>query len=62
MSPGNTTRLAARIREHGGTVETERYSLLGHITLIGAFAEPLRAITPVIDDVTRFLEAPRSGT
>jgi acetyl esterase/lipase len=57
VSPANVTRLAARIREHGGKVETERYALLGHITLIGAFAEPLRAITPVIDDVTRFLEA-----
>jgi acetyl esterase/lipase len=62
VSPGNVTRLAARIREHGGKVETVRYSLLGHITLIGAFAQPLRAITPVVGDVTRFLEAPEAGT
>jgi acetyl esterase/lipase len=62
VSPGNVTRLAARIREHGGKVETVRYSLLGHITLIGAFAQPLRAVTPVIDDVTRFLEAQAPAT
>jgi acetyl esterase/lipase len=61
VSPGNVTRLAARIREDGGKVETERYSLLGHITLIGSFAEPLRAVMPVVDDVTRFLEASGAG-
>ncbi len=61
VSPGNVTRLAARIREHGGKVETERYSLLGHITLIGSFAEPLRAVMPVVGDVTRFLEASGAG-
>ena len=61
VSPGNVTRLAARIRERGGQVETERYSLLGHITLIGSFAEPLRAMMPVVGDVTRFLEASGAG-
>jgi acetyl esterase/lipase len=58
VSPGNTRRLAARIRAHGGRAETEYYTLLGHITLIGSFAAPLRLILPVIDDVTRFLSAP----
>jgi acetyl esterase/lipase len=62
VSPGNVTRLAQRIRDHGGKVETVRYALLGHITLIGAFAQPLRAITPVVDDVTRFLEAQAPAT
>jgi acetyl esterase/lipase len=62
VSPGNVTRLAARIREHGGKVETERYMLLGHITLIGSFGAPLRAITPVVGDVVRFLEAAGAGT
>ena len=62
VSPGNVTRLAARIREHGGKVETERYTLLGHITLIGSFGAPLRAITPVVGDVVRFFEAADAGT
>jgi acetyl esterase/lipase len=57
VSPGNVDRLAARIRAKGGSVETEYYALLGHITLIGSFARPLRFVTPVLDDVTRFLEA-----
>lgn len=57
VSPANATRLAARIRAAGGAVETEYYALLGHITLIGAFGEPLRLVTPVLDDVTRFLAA-----
>ncbi len=61
VSPGNVDRLAARIREKGGTVETEYYALLGHITLIGSFARPLRFVTPVLDDVARFLEA-RAGS
>ena len=55
--PRNTTLLAARIRAKGGKVETEYYALLGHITLIGSFAEPLRLITPVLGDVVRFLKA-----
>jgi acetyl esterase/lipase len=57
VSPANVTRLAARIRAAGGTVETEYYALLGHVTLIGALGEPLRLVTPVLDDVTRFLAA-----
>ncbi|HUZ72882.1 MAG TPA: alpha/beta hydrolase [Stellaceae bacterium] len=61
VSPANTTRLAARIRAHGGKVETEYYGLLGHITLIGALGEPLALVTPVLDDVTRFLDATGGG-
>jgi acetyl esterase/lipase len=61
VSPGNVDRLAARIRAKGGTVETKYYPLLGHITLIGSFARPLRFVTPVLDDVTRFLDA-RAGS
>ena len=62
VSPANVTRLAARIEQHGGKVTVERYALLGHITLIGSFAEPLRALTPVVNDVTGFLEAADRGT
>ncbi|HUB97959.1 MAG TPA: alpha/beta hydrolase [Stellaceae bacterium] len=57
VSPGNVDRLSKRIRDKGGSVETEYYALLGHITLIGSFARPLRFVTPVLGDVTRFLEA-----
>jgi acetyl esterase/lipase len=55
VSPGNVTRLAARLTEKGAKVEIERYAFLGHITLIGSFARPLRWVTPVLDDVAGFL-------
>jgi acetyl esterase/lipase len=55
VSPGNVTRLAARIREKGGTVETRTYQHIGHITLVGALAQPLRFLAPVLDDVAAFL-------
>jgi acetyl esterase/lipase len=61
VSPGNVTRLAARLRAAGGTVRTEYYTLLGHITLIGALGEPLQHVTPVLDDVTEFLASPPAG-
>jgi len=58
VSPGNVTRLAARLSAAGGTVRTEYYALLGHITLIGTLGEPLSRVTPVLDDVTQFLAEP----
>lgn len=58
VSPGNVTRLAARLRSTGAKVTTERYALLGHLTLIGALGEPLQHVTPVLDDVTQFLAGP----
>ncbi len=61
VDPGNTTRLASRIRADGGKVETKYYALLGHITLIGALGRPLDLVTPVLGDVTRFLAAHDGG-
>lgn len=37
VDPGNTLRLAARLRAAGGTVEDKLYPGVGHITLIKAF-------------------------
>jgi dipeptidyl aminopeptidase/acylaminoacyl peptidase len=63
--PRNSQHLAARIREHGGAVEERYYKGIGHITLIGSIASPLRFLAPVFDDATRFLahpdQAARSG-
>jgi acetyl esterase/lipase len=56
--PRNTEHLAARIREKGGMVEERYYSLIGHVTLIGAMAAPLRFLAPVRSDVVEFLAAP----
>jgi len=55
VDPGNTARLATRIREHGGLVAERYYDRLGHAAVIGAMARPLRFIAPVLDEATAFL-------
>ena len=55
VSPGNSRRMAAKIRAHGGVVEERSYGGVGHLTLIGAFAPALRVLAPVIHDVTQFV-------
>jgi acetyl esterase/lipase len=42
VKPGNTTRLAARLREKGSRVEERRYPELNHYTLLARLASPLR--------------------
>ncbi|WP_315928372.1 alpha/beta hydrolase [Mesorhizobium sp. SP-1A] len=54
VDPGNTIRLAERIRSVGGEAETKLYDGVNHRTLIGAFARPLRFLAPVLDDVVGF--------
>lgn len=58
VDPGNTTRLAARIRSQGGAVTEKHYPGVGHIKLVGALAAPLRFLAPTLDDVTAFLDRP----
>jgi acetyl esterase/lipase len=56
VAPRNTTDLAARIRAKGGRVETRLYPGVGHISLVGAFASPLRWVAPVLDDTVAFVQ------
>ncbi len=56
VDPGNTTRLADKVREHGGRVETKTYSGLSHALLLGVVAAPLRFMAPVLKDVTTFID------
>ena len=56
VRPGNSMRLAARIREHGGVVLEKYYPGVGHIALVGAIAAPLRFIAPTLCDVVAFLQ------
>jgi acetyl esterase/lipase len=51
----NTGGLARRLREAGTPVVERRYERANHVTLVGAFAWPLRWIAPVLDDVTAFV-------
>jgi acetyl esterase/lipase len=55
VSPGNSRRMAAKIRDHGGVAEELTYGGVGHLTLIGAFAPGLRILAPVLHDATQFV-------
>lgn len=53
----NTVQLAEKLRAVGVPVTLHLYPRASHITLIGAFAWPLRWIAPVLDDVQAFIAA-----
>jgi acetyl esterase/lipase len=55
VSPRNSRRMAAKIRDHGGVAEELTYGGVGHLTLIGAFAPGLRVLAPVLRDATQFV-------
>lgn len=56
VSPGNTSRLAARLRSAGVPVREVVYPGVGHMRLVGALAAPLRLVTPpLLDDITAFV-------
>ncbi|HEX4051339.1 MAG TPA: alpha/beta hydrolase [Steroidobacteraceae bacterium] len=57
VDPGNTMRLAARVRAAGGDVSAHSYAHLTHALLLGVFAVPLRAVAPVRRDVVQFIRA-----
>ena len=57
VQPGNSLRLAARVRESGGRADTIVYPFVGHAAVIAAMAAPLRFLAPVRDDVCRFIGA-----
>jgi acetyl esterase/lipase len=55
VSPGNTARLAERLRAAGVPVQEVVYEGVGHRSIVGAFAAPFRGLAPVLDDVARFV-------
>ncbi len=55
VDPGNSERLAERIRARGGRVEHKVYPRADHRTLLGAVTLPLYLIAPVLDDLTGFI-------
>jgi acetyl esterase/lipase len=55
VDPGNSIRLAARIRSKGGDAAVETYDRVGHITIIGTFSPLLSFLAPVRDDLIRFV-------
>jgi len=57
VDPGNTMRLAHRIRALGGAADIVIYPNLSHRGILAAFARPLRFLAPVLADVARFAAA-----
>jgi acetyl esterase/lipase len=57
VDPGNTRRLAARLRQDGVLVEEKLYPDIGHRLLIGAFAPLLTFFGPVRRDTLNFIAA-----
>ncbi|WP_408262906.1 alpha/beta hydrolase [Paraburkholderia phytofirmans] len=62
VDPGNTDRLAAKLRASGDAdVEVKHYPRVGHALLVGAFAGPLRGFAPVLDDASAFIDKQASN-
>jgi acetyl esterase/lipase len=61
VDPGNTRRLATRLRSSGATVVERIYRFVGHRTLMGAFAAPFTMLAPVRADVLGFVAARVAG-
>lgn len=58
----NTAQMAARLRAAGVRVETREFDGLGHVTLIGAVAKPIRWLGgPVVPPILDFVGLAREG-
>lgn len=55
VSPGNSARLAAKLREQGVPVTHEVYPRIGHIPIVVSLAAPFRWLAPALDDIDAFL-------
>ena len=55
VDPGNSSRLADRLRAAGDRATVHTYAWVGHLSIIGAFALPLRFLAPVLHDVDGFI-------
>ena len=51
----NTVALSRALSERGEAVQTELFARVGHATLIGAMAAPLRGLAPVLETVRQFI-------
>ncbi|RFU46841.1 alpha/beta hydrolase [Paraburkholderia sp. DHOC27] len=57
VDPGNTDRLAAKMRAVGDSVEVKHYPYVGHVLLVASLAAPLRFFAPALKDATQFISA-----
>ena len=57
VSPRNTQRLAARLREMGVAVTELRYPDYNHYNIIGVLSAPLRSGEPLLDEIEHFVRS-----
>lgn len=57
VDPGNSVRLAERIKARGGVATVKTYERPGHISIIGTFSPLLRFLAPALEDMTAFVQA-----
>jgi acetyl esterase/lipase len=55
VEPGNSIRLAARLRDAGNAATVRTYRRIGHYFIIAALAPLLRFLVPVLRDVDAFV-------
>ncbi|MGN6583213.1 MAG: alpha/beta hydrolase [Rhizobiaceae bacterium] len=55
VDPKETKELAAALRRSGNDVRTALYPRLGHVTLIGTLAPPLRQFAPTLMTISAFV-------
>jgi acetyl esterase/lipase len=55
ISPANSAALAARVRSHGGSVQTIVYPNVGHIGVMLPFSQSYHSNISVLDDVLLFI-------
>jgi acetyl esterase/lipase len=56
VDPGNSIRLAERIKKMGGKAKFIGYPNLDHAEVALALAKPFHWLAPVLDDAVRFLD------
>ncbi len=56
VDPGNSLRLAQKIRDLGGEARVKLYPDLGHAGIVGALAAPLRHWAPILEDAVGFIK------
>jgi acetyl esterase/lipase len=61
VSPGNSARLAAKVRARGGPVAVKTFPDVAHAGLIVRLAEPFRGDGAVLGAITEFVRASRSS-
>jgi len=57
VDPGNSMRLAAKLRASGDEVQERYYPKLNHVLIIGATSQLLEFLAPVLPDCLAFIHA-----